>query len=432
MSGRHRSRGPLRRGRLRVPLALSGVAALVAVTAITVRIVAADAAGCAGGIALRVVATPEIAPVLEEVGAGWTRDKPAGKRQVRRADRRFGPLGYRGQQPTVFAGRAIDVAAKPEPTPSEDALPTVWVPDSTAWLARVQTIDRSAFEAGAREIASSPVVVAMPEAAAKQVGWPAKRLQIAALKPLLAQGTLQAGHRRAAPRDREPRRHNGARRSPGHPGRGPARPGQDLPQRGADVEHRRTAALVRSEGHGGPGVGAGRARLQRHQSFARARRRYSSIRPRRSSTIRSPSARALPRETAQAAALFRGALLAGRHRRRWPAGLSARPRVRSGPASRRRTGRPAEPTPARPSPIARRCSGPSACGRRRTRRRVPSRSSTSRRRWPRSCRRDGRAEPDRGDGARPHRAGSHCSPRTAVWACGPSPHSTGRCCRSTT
>ena len=38
---------------------------------------------------------------------------------------------------TVYAGRGIDIAAAPEPTPSEDALPSVWVPDSTAWVARV-------------------------------------------------------------------------------------------------------------------------------------------------------------------------------------------------------------------------------------------------------------------------------------------------------
>jgi hypothetical protein len=89
---------------------------------------------------------------------------------------------------TVYAGRAIDTAAAPEPTPKEDAIPTVWIPDSTAWLGRVQEVDSSAFAASPRSIASSPVLIAMPEAAAKLVGWPSKRLQVAQVKPLLAAG----------------------------------------------------------------------------------------------------------------------------------------------------------------------------------------------------------------------------------------------------
>jgi Bacterial extracellular solute-binding protein/von Willebrand factor type A domain len=168
-----------------MPIALGGVAALVAVAVVTVRIVAADAGGCSGGTQVRVVATPEIAPVLQNIAARWTARKPAVNGRCVRVSVEADASAKVASALTVYAGRAIDVAATPEPTPREEALPTVWVPDSTAWLTRVQAIDGTAFDDDVRSVATSPVVMAMPEAAAKLVGWPAQRLQIAALKGLL-------------------------------------------------------------------------------------------------------------------------------------------------------------------------------------------------------------------------------------------------------
>ena len=78
--GLHRTGGPpdrrrpRRRGR--VPVAFAAIVALVGVTIVTLRIVAANASGCSGAIALRVAATPEIAPVLESVGAAWLKTRP--------------------------------------------------------------------------------------------------------------------------------------------------------------------------------------------------------------------------------------------------------------------------------------------------------------------------------------------------------------------
>jgi len=293
-----------------VPLALSGVAALVAATAITVSIVAADATGCAGGIALRVVATPEIAPVLEEVGASWSATSPQVNGKCVELTVDSAPSATVASSLSVFAGRAIDVAAKPEPTPSEDALPSVWVPDSTAWLARVQTIDRSAFEAGAREIASSPVVVAMPEVAAKQVGWPAKRLQIATLKPLLTQGTLHLGIA-------EPRREAASLAATMVLGQALATRDEDLPDLvktfRSVVQMSSTAELLRSFG---PEVTAGPASEQAVLAYNATNPSLELV----AVQLDPPAPKldypfairsALPRETAQAAALFRGALLAG-------------------------------------------------------------------------------------------------------------------------
>ena len=74
--GRHRSYAHIGRGRLRVPVALGVSTALIVIAAVTVRIVSANAAGCSGGIALRVVATPEVAPVLADIGTDWMSTGP--------------------------------------------------------------------------------------------------------------------------------------------------------------------------------------------------------------------------------------------------------------------------------------------------------------------------------------------------------------------
>jgi hypothetical protein len=177
-----------------VPLALSGVVALVAVAAITVRIVSADAAGCSGGVAVRVAVTPELADVVQEVAARWTKTKPSVDGRCVSVTVTGSPSADVASSLTVLAGGAIDVAAKPAATPTEDELPTVWIPDSTAWLTRVGAVDRDAFADGAKSVASSPVVVAMPAPAAALVGWPARPLKPAALQPLLAScGALKLG-----------------------------------------------------------------------------------------------------------------------------------------------------------------------------------------------------------------------------------------------
>jgi hypothetical protein len=169
-------------------LAIAAIIAVVGLTAVTVRIVSANAAGCSGGLPLRVAATPEIATPLEEIARAWlaTRPQVAGECIDLTVESIASPV--MASRLTVLAGAGIDVAAVPEATPSEEALPAVWVPDSTAWLTRVGTVDKAAFVEGSRSIASSPVILAMPEAAAKQVGWPAAKLKLASIKGLLGQG----------------------------------------------------------------------------------------------------------------------------------------------------------------------------------------------------------------------------------------------------
>jgi hypothetical protein len=123
--------------------------------------------------------------VIQDVAARWTKTKPSVDGRCVTVSVAGAPSAQVASSLTVLAGGAIDVAAKPEATPAEDELPTVWVPDSSAWLTRVAAVDRNAFADDAKSIASSPVVVAMPAQLAALVGWPARPIKPAALKPML-------------------------------------------------------------------------------------------------------------------------------------------------------------------------------------------------------------------------------------------------------
>jgi hypothetical protein len=140
-------------------------------------------------VPVKVVVTPELTDVVQDVAERWTKTKPSVDGRCVTVNVTGAPSAQIASSLTVLAGGAIDVAAKPEATPTEDQLPTVWVPDSSAWLTRVAVVDRNAFADGAKSIASSPVVVALPQQLATAVGWPARPIKPAALKPLLTAGT---------------------------------------------------------------------------------------------------------------------------------------------------------------------------------------------------------------------------------------------------
>jgi hypothetical protein len=171
VSGRHRPAGAPARRSLRTPLAVLGVAGLVALTAVAVQTVAADADGCStGGVRLGVAADPAIAPALRDIAAQWTKTNPqvnGGCVRVEITERASADVA---SALGVRAGGSVDVAADPAPTPSESDIPAVWIPDSVFWLTRVQGVDRNAFDVDAPSIAASPVVLGVSEADAAKLG----------------------------------------------------------------------------------------------------------------------------------------------------------------------------------------------------------------------------------------------------------------------
>jgi Mg-chelatase subunit ChlD len=178
----------MRRRRLRVSITVAAVAALIGVTAIAVRAVSADASGCNGQLNLTVAATAEIAPVLTRIGNDWSTTRPQVNGECVEVDVAATPAPDLASRLADVAGGTIDVEAPPTPRAPQAQLPDVWIPDSTAWLGRVQAVDRSEFTADARSVATSPVVFAMPEAAARRFGWPASPIQLASFEEQLKQG----------------------------------------------------------------------------------------------------------------------------------------------------------------------------------------------------------------------------------------------------
>jgi Ca-activated chloride channel homolog len=159
----------VRRRSVRAFIAIGAVVGVLAVTAIALRSVAADARGCGSGLRLVVAASPDVAPAVQDVAARWERTGPKVKDQCVRVRVDAANPADVANSLAVRAGATINVAASPMPTPNEADVPTVWIPDSSAWISRVQAISKDAFDETVAAVATSPIVLAMPEAAVRAV-----------------------------------------------------------------------------------------------------------------------------------------------------------------------------------------------------------------------------------------------------------------------
>lgn len=129
--------------------------------------------GCSGQIKLTVAAATEIAPAVEQAAQQWS----SGGAKVNGT---CVAVNVTGVNPATTAsavalkhgvaltglgaaGKATDV-------------PDVWIPDSSTWLLRLRSEASGFVPTDGKSIAQSPVVVAMPEPVAQQVGWPDKKL----------------------------------------------------------------------------------------------------------------------------------------------------------------------------------------------------------------------------------------------------------------
>ncbi|MFC0006051.1 VWA domain-containing protein [Micromonospora siamensis] len=130
---------------------------------------------CSGSIQLSVAAAPELAPAIQAAATQWVADGAA--------------VGGTCIAVNVAASDPVDVAAAVASkhgarlagvgqASGTAVTPDVWVPDSSMWLLRLKTGGATAFAPGnGASIASSPVVVAMPEPVASRLGWPEKELR---------------------------------------------------------------------------------------------------------------------------------------------------------------------------------------------------------------------------------------------------------------
>src|SRR5262245_1783261 len=186
ITGRRGSSDPdtgIPKGRRTRLLAVAGLLATLAMAAVTVRVVSVHASGCADDIKLRLVATPEIAPVLKQVGEAWQATDP---RVSGRCIRLTVDAAASATVAGALTGSGTGAVEVPPPSVGTATAPDVWIPDSSSWLARVQAVDRTAFAAKPRSIATSPIVLAMPEAAARSVGWPDRGMPPEAVRQMLS------------------------------------------------------------------------------------------------------------------------------------------------------------------------------------------------------------------------------------------------------
>ncbi|MBB5870892.1 3',5'-cyclic AMP phosphodiesterase CpdA [Allocatelliglobosispora scoriae] len=193
MSGRHRPS----RGRATAPLAVLSAASILIIAGFVVKTVTADAGGCgsSNGIRLTVATDPAVAPAITEIAQQWMHTDPEVNGNCISVDVLPRHSADIANSLGTYSGGSVDVAATPAPTPSDADLPTVWIPDSTAWLGRVRAINRDAFDSETPSVALSPVVVAMPEAIARAL--PQSMLQgglsAQAVASLLAEGKVKLG-----------------------------------------------------------------------------------------------------------------------------------------------------------------------------------------------------------------------------------------------
>lgn len=191
--GRHR-----RPSRSRTGLQTAGVAvaviALLAGALFGYRQFTADdstAAGCDNPLRLSLAVAPELVPVAQATATDWVRSG------VSVADRCIAV--------DVTSAEPADVAAAiasrselnlPGVTGTQQIkAPNLWIPDSSTWLRRLRTVGPTLVSNEAPSIASSPVVVAVPQPVATNVfKWPQTKLTWKDLFGKMTTGTgLRAG-----------------------------------------------------------------------------------------------------------------------------------------------------------------------------------------------------------------------------------------------
>jgi hypothetical protein len=119
--------------------------------------------GCGSTTTINVVASPDLAAIVTAAGRKVSEQDSAGCYKVN------------------VAGKESAAMAESLAVSDGTERPDVWIPESTMWLQRAQ--DKGAWNVpvAGTSIASSPVVLAVAEATATELGWPAKELSWAEL-----------------------------------------------------------------------------------------------------------------------------------------------------------------------------------------------------------------------------------------------------------
>ena len=156
--GRHSA--TTRRG-LRSPVVLLSVLLVVALTlwfSVDYLIKNLRPTGCGSTTSINVVASPDLAPIVTAAG--------------RKVSEQDGAECYK----VNVSGRESAATAESLAVSDGTERPDVWIPESTMWLQRAQDKGAWSVPVSGTSIASSPVVLAVAEPIAGELGWPANEL----------------------------------------------------------------------------------------------------------------------------------------------------------------------------------------------------------------------------------------------------------------
>jgi Ca-activated chloride channel family protein len=161
-------------GTMRASIAIGAVAVLIGGTLGITHVIKTSAGGCGSSpITLNVAVAPAIAPSVRSVAAAWQRTNPTVDGACIRVAVASVPPGVTANELVAASGEAISTglpATKSFGSATPPASPAVWIPDSTAWLNRVQGVVSAKFGATAQpSLASSPVVLGIVQADAAKL-----------------------------------------------------------------------------------------------------------------------------------------------------------------------------------------------------------------------------------------------------------------------
>jgi hypothetical protein len=144
---------------------------------------------CSGRVAISVAAAPEIAPAVQAVATRWATALTAGactSVTVTLADPGDVAAAVAGQRGLTLSGLGQ--------ANGKTRVPDVWIPDSSTWLTRMRAAGTDLVPTQSASIATSPIVLAVPQPLAKTLGWPGARLTwTALLQKMNSDTTLKAG-----------------------------------------------------------------------------------------------------------------------------------------------------------------------------------------------------------------------------------------------
>jgi Ca-activated chloride channel family protein len=129
--------------------------------------------GCDGQIKLTVAAAAEIVPAVQRAAQTWV---DAGAEVGGTCVAVNVTAASPATMASAVAGRHGVTLTGLGQAGGAVAVPDVWIPDSSTWLLRLQSEASGFVTTDGKSVAQSPVVVAMPEPIAQQIGWPDKKL----------------------------------------------------------------------------------------------------------------------------------------------------------------------------------------------------------------------------------------------------------------